>query len=149
MLRSVLIIKGQLQHFHIRNENQRSITTCCGSVLTIKGELQHVAISSDNLRSIATRCDQFWQLKVNYNTLRSVMTIKAQLECVTCHWQTLSYTIVSSTPCQRGIQTYNVSGDKHWFTQLRYICNFKSNIPYNDGSSLIQEDIANFKYGLV
>jgi hypothetical protein len=148
MLWSVLITKGQLQQVNIRNENQRSITTRCGSVLTIKGQLQHDAISSDNLRSIATRCDQFWQLKVKYNTLRSVMTIKAQLQWITCHWQTLSYNIVSSTPCQRGIQTHNVSGDKHWL--LRYICNFKSNLPYdNDGASLIQEDIADFKYGLV
>jgi hypothetical protein len=76
------------------------------------------------------------------------MTIKAQLQCATCHWQTLSYNIVSSTPCQRGIQTHNVSGDKYWL--LRYICNFKSNLPYdNDGTSLIQEDIGDFKYGLV
>jgi hypothetical protein len=59
MLWSVLITKGQLQQVNIRNENQRSITTRCGSVLTIKGQLQHDAISSDNLRSIATRCDQF------------------------------------------------------------------------------------------
>jgi hypothetical protein len=154
-------INGQLQHIAISSDNWRSITTHCDqflllkvnyntlrSVLTIKGQLQDVAISSDNLRSIATRCDQFWQLKVKYNTLRSVMTIKAQLQCATCHWQALSYNIVSSTPCQRGIQTHNVSGDKNWL--LRYICNFKSYSPYdNDGASLIQEDIADFINGLV
>jgi len=48
MLQSVLIIKGQLQHVNIINENQRSITACCGSVLTIKGQLQLVVISTDN-----------------------------------------------------------------------------------------------------
>jgi hypothetical protein len=76
------------------------------------------------------------------------MTIKGQLQCITCHWQTLSYNIVSSTPCQRGIQTHNVRGDKHWLH--RYICIYKSNLPYNnDGMSLIQEDIADFKYVLL
>ena len=30
------------------------------------------------------------------------------------------------------------------------ICSYKSNLPYdNDGTSLIQEDIADFKYGLL
>jgi hypothetical protein len=70
-----------------------------------------------------------------------------QLQYVTSHWQT-SNNIVSSTSCQRGIGTHNVSGDKHWL--YRYICSYKSNFPYdNDGTSLIQEDIADFKYGLV
>ena len=80
-----------------------------------------------------TRCDQF---------------SSGQLQYVTSHWQTLSYNIVSSTPWQRGIRTHNVNGDKHWLH--RYICSYKSNLPYdNDGTSLIQEDIADFKYGLV
>jgi hypothetical protein len=79
------------------------------------------------------RCDQFWS---------------GQLQYATSHWHTLSYNIVSSTHCQRGIQTQNVSDDKHWL--YRYICSYKSNLPYdNDGTSLIQEDIADFKYGLV
>jgi hypothetical protein len=30
------------------------------------------------------------------------------------HWQTLSHNVVSSTPRLRGIQTHNVSGDRHW-----------------------------------
>jgi hypothetical protein len=31
-----------------------------------------------------------------------------------------------------------------------YICSYKSNLPYdNDGTSLIQEDIGDFKYGIV
>ena len=50
--------------------------------LTTKGQLQHVAISSDNKKSITTRCDQFSQLKGNYNTLTSVMTIEDQLQCI-------------------------------------------------------------------
>jgi hypothetical protein len=54
--------------------------------------------------------------------LRSVMTIKAQLQWITCHWQTLSYNIVSSTPCQRGILTRNVSGDKHTLSRKINIC---------------------------
>ena len=29
------------------------------------------------------------------------------------HWQTLSHTVVSSTPRLSGIQTHNVSGDRH------------------------------------
>ena len=80
--------------------------------------------------------------------LRSVMTINGQLQYVTSHSQTLSYYIVWSTPCQSGIRTHNVSGDKHLFHG--YICIYQSNLPYdNDGTSLMQEDIADFKYGLV
>jgi hypothetical protein len=76
------------------------------------------------------------------------MIINGQLKYVTSLWQTLSYNVVSSTPCQRGIRTHNVSGDKHWLH--RYICIYKSNLPFdNDGTSLMQEDIADFKYGLV
>jgi hypothetical protein len=30
------------------------------------------------------------------------------------HWQTLSHDVASSTPRLSGIQTYNVSGDRHW-----------------------------------
>ena len=29
------------------------------------------------------------------------------------HWQTLSHNVVSSTPCLSGIQTHNLSGDRH------------------------------------
>jgi len=105
------------------------------SVLIIKGQLQHVMISSDNQRSI-------------YDMLRSVMTIKGQLQRITSHWQTLSYNVVSSTPRQNGIRTHNVSGDRH--SLHRYICSYKSNLPYdNDDTSLIQEDRADLKYGLV
>ena len=50
--------------------------------MIIKGQLQHVAISYDNERSIITHSDQFLQLKVNYNMLRSVLTIKSQLQHV-------------------------------------------------------------------
>ena len=40
-------------------------------------------IRNENQRSITTRYDQFWQLKINlYNTLRSVLTIKGQLQDV-------------------------------------------------------------------
>ena len=71
-----------------------------------------------------------------------------QLQCITSHRQTLSYNIVSSTPRQSRIQTHNVNGDKHWLHM--FICIYKSNLPCdNDGTSLIQEDIADFKYGLV
>ena len=30
------------------------------------------------------------------------------------HWQTLSHNFVSSTPHMSGIQTHNVSDDRHW-----------------------------------
>ena len=30
------------------------------------------------------------------------------------HWQTLSHNVISSTPPLSGIQTHNVSGDRHW-----------------------------------
>ena len=40
--------------------------------------LQHVNIRNENQRSITTHYGQFWQLKVNYNTLWSVLTIKGQ-----------------------------------------------------------------------
>jgi hypothetical protein len=30
------------------------------------------------------------------------------------HWQTLSHNVVSSTLTMSGIQTHNVSGDRHW-----------------------------------
>ena len=33
---------------------------------------------------------------------------------VACHWQTLSHNVVSSTPGLSGIQTHNVSDDKHY-----------------------------------
>jgi hypothetical protein len=33
---------------------------------------------------------------------------------VASHWQTLSHTVVSSTPRLSGIRTHNVSGDRHW-----------------------------------
>jgi hypothetical protein len=33
---------------------------------------------------------------------------------VASHWKTLSNNVVSSTPCQSGIQNHNVSGDRHW-----------------------------------
>jgi len=32
----------------------------------------------------------------------------------TSHWLTLSHNVVSSTPRLSGIQTHNVSGDRHW-----------------------------------
>ena len=32
---------------------------------------------------------------------------------VASHWQTLSHNVLSSTPHMMGIQTHNVSGDKH------------------------------------
>jgi len=32
---------------------------------------------------------------------------------VASHWQTLSHNSVSSTPCLSGVQTHNISGDKH------------------------------------
>jgi len=33
---------------------------------------------------------------------------------VASHWQTLSYNVVSSTPCLSRILTHNVNGDRHW-----------------------------------
>jgi hypothetical protein len=79
---------------------------------------------------------------------RYVQFWSGQLQFVSSHWQTLSYNIVSSTSCQRGIRTHNVGCDKHWLH--RYICSYKSNLPYDkDGTSFIQEDIADFKYVLV
>ena len=30
------------------------------------------------------------------------------------HWQTVSHNVVSSTPRPSGVQTHNVSGDRHW-----------------------------------
>ena len=33
---------------------------------------------------------------------------------VAIHWQILSHVVVSSTPRLSGIQTHDVSGDKHW-----------------------------------
>jgi hypothetical protein len=30
------------------------------------------------------------------------------------YWQTLSHNVVSSTPPPSGIQTHNISGDRHW-----------------------------------
>jgi len=32
---------------------------------------------------------------------------------VASHWQTLSHNVVLSTPCLSGIQTHNLSGDRH------------------------------------
>jgi hypothetical protein len=32
---------------------------------------------------------------------------------VASHWQTSSHNVVSSTPCLSGIQTHNISGDRH------------------------------------
>ena len=32
----------------------------------------------------------------------------------TSYWQTLSHNVVSSTPPPSGIQTHNISGDRHW-----------------------------------
>ena len=31
-----------------------------------------------------------------------------------CHWQTLSHTVISSTPRLSGVWTHNISGDRHW-----------------------------------
>jgi hypothetical protein len=45
-----------------------------------KDQLQHDDIRNENQHSITTRYDQFWQLKVNYNMLRSVLTITGQLQ---------------------------------------------------------------------
>jgi hypothetical protein len=42
----------------------------------------------------------------------------------TTDWQTLSHSVVSSSPRLSGIQTHNVSGDRHWF-QIKGSC--KSN----------------------
>ena len=44
---------------------------------------------------------------------------------VASDWQTLSYNVVSSTPCLSQIPIHNVSGDRHWLhrylkIQLQY-----------------------------
>jgi hypothetical protein len=49
-------------------------------VHTVKGPLQHVAISFHIKIKYIVRCDQFLQLKVNNNMLRSVLTINGQLQ---------------------------------------------------------------------
>ena len=61
--------------------------------------------------------------KVTFNNIsviswQSVLMVKETGENhqpASSHWQTLSHNVVSSTPHLSGIQTHNVSGDRHTY----------------------------------
>jgi hypothetical protein len=53
-------------------------------------------------------CSIFQLYGENQSTRRKLPTCRS-------HWQTLSHNVGSSTPRLRGIRTYNISGDRHWF----------------------------------
>jgi hypothetical protein len=54
-----------------------------------------------------------FQLKINPKNKKSWKNY-VQIKTTASHWQILSHNVVSSTPRLRWIQTYNVSGDRHW-----------------------------------
>jgi hypothetical protein len=50
---------------------------------------------------------------------RSVLLVEESPRLVASHWQTSLTNVVSNTPRLSGIQTYNVSGDRHWLHIIR------------------------------